>query len=167
MTKARTLLVTGIMIVLTALVATGAVATSGTAGTRSDSGNRLAGTWNVTLDRPAPLPPFKSLQVFTGRGAMIEMANESQASRTAQYGAWERIKGRLYAATGSFFRFDAQGNFIGSTKINRTIKLAPNGNRFRVVGRATVYDANGNVVASLPVRASGVRMQVERIPDVP
>jgi hypothetical protein len=40
---------------------------------------------------------------------MIEMANESQANRTAQYGAWERIHGRLYAATLTFYRFDPQG----------------------------------------------------------
>ena len=48
---------------------------------RPVSSNTLTGTWNVTVNRPAPLPPLKSVQVFTSSGALIEMANESQASR--------------------------------------------------------------------------------------
>ena len=69
------------------------------------------------------------------------MANESQASRTAQYGAWERIDGRRYAATALFYRFDPQGNFVGTTKINKTIELGKDGNTFQHIARVGVYDA--------------------------
>jgi hypothetical protein len=167
MTKVRTVLLTAVLIVMAALVVGGANATSAIAKTPSESGKQLTGTWNVTVDRPAPLPPLKSVQVFTSSGAIIEMANESQASRTAQYGAWERIGGRLYAASSIFYRFDPQGNFVGTTKINKTIELGPDGNTFQHIARVGVYDASDHLVSTVVGRASGQRMPVERISDVP
>ena len=167
MTKVRTLLATAVLVVLAALFGAGVIATSADAEPRSVSSNTLTGTWNVTVNRPAPLPPLKSVQVFTSSGALIEMANESQASRTAQYGAWERIDGRLYSATALLYRFDAKGNFVGTTKINKTIELGNDGNTFQHIARVAVYDANDKLVQSVVGRASGVRMPIERISDMP
>jgi hypothetical protein len=135
----------------------------GTAGATSErSGNQLAGTWTVTINRPAPLPPLASLQVYTGQGSMVESGNDSP-SRSPQYGSWERVGGREYAVTGVFFRFDPQtGASVGKQKINRTIELSEDGQSFTFQGRATIYDANDNVVvANVPVSGSGQRLQVE------
>ena len=136
-----------------------------TADATSDSaGNQLAGTWTVTVNRPPPLPTVASLQVYTSQGSMVESGNDS-ASRSPQYASWKRVGGREYAATGVFFRFDPQtGAFIGRQKINRTIDLAQDGQSFTFRARVTVYDANGNVVASVPGSGSGQRMQVEEQP---
>ena len=143
-------------------IAGGVIATAAAASSRS--GNQLAGTWTVTVNRPAPLPPLTSLQVYTGTGSMVESANDS-ASRSPQYASWQRVAGRGFAATGVFFRFDPQtGAFAGRQKINRTITLSGDGQRFTFQGRATVYDANGNVVATVPVSGSGQRLQVEAQP---
>ena len=68
--------------------------------------------------------------------------------------SWERIEGRLYAATGMHFLFNAQtGEFLGTRKINRTIELAQDGQSFSLIGRATTFDPGGNVLATLMVRA--------------
>ena len=154
-------------IVVAAVIATGAIATTGAASAGKASGNKLAGTWVVTVVRPAPLPALKSLQVYTKTGSMTEMANESPQTRTAAYGSWERIHGDLYAVTTVFFRYDASGNFIGSQKIDRTLELAPDGNTFKHVARVSVLDANGNVLGSFVARATGHRLAVDRIPDLP
>jgi hypothetical protein len=168
MTKVRTLLATAVLVVLAALFGAGAIATPALADPPSlSSDNTLTGTWTVTVDRPAPLAPLKSVQVFTSGGTMIEMANEPQAGRTAQYGVWERIEGRLYAATGTFYRFDAKGNFVGTTKINRTIELGPDGNTFQHIARVGIYDASDHLTSSVVAKASGVRMTIERISDAP
>ena len=45
--------------------------------------------------------------------------------------------------------------------------LADDGNTFRHVARVSALDANGNVVASFVARASGERMAVDRIADLP
>ena len=154
-------------IVVAAVIATGAIATTGAASAGKASGNKLAGTWVVTVVRPAPLPALKSLQVFSKTGSVIEMANESPQTRTASYGSWERIDGNLYAASALFFRYDAAGNFVGSQKIDRTIELAEDGNTFKHVARVSVLDANGNVLVGFVARASGERMAVDRIADLP
>ena len=150
-----------------AVIATGAIATTGAASAGKASGNRLAGTWVVAVNRPAPLPALKSLQVFTKTGSVIEMANESPQTRTASYGSWKRIDGHLYAASALFFRYDAGGSFIGSQKIDRTIEVADDGETFKHVARVTVLDANGNVLASFVARAAGERMAVDQIADLP
>jgi hypothetical protein len=138
----------------------GVIATAGATSERS--GNHLAGTWTVTINRPAPLPPLASLQVYTGRGSMVESGNDSSA-RSPQYASWKRVGRREYAATGVFFRFNPQtGAFLGKQKINRTIELSKDGQSFTFQGRSTVYDANGNVVASVPASGSGQRLRVEK-----
>ena len=145
-----------------ATVAGGSIATAGTAS--ESAGNQLAGTWSVTVNRPAPLPPLQSLQVYTGEGSMVESANDS-ASRSPQYASWVRVHGHEYAATGIFFRFDPQtGAFLGKQKINRTIVVSEDGQSFTFSGRATVYDANGNALATVPVGGTGQRLEVETQP---
>lgn len=140
----------------------GVIATAGATG--KNAGNKLAGTWMVTVNRPAPLPPLASLQVYTSEGSMVESGSESM-SRSPQYASWKRVRGREYAATGVFFRFNPQtGAFLGKQKINRTIDLAQDGQSFTFRGRGTTHDVNGNVVASFPVSGSGQRLQVEEQP---
>jgi long-subunit fatty acid transport protein len=106
------------------------------------------------------------LAALFGAGVIATSA-DAEPGRTAQYGAWERIDGRLYAATALFYRFDAQGNFVGTTKINKTIELGNDGNTFQHIARVGVYDANDKLVQSVVGRASGVRMPIERISDMP
>ena len=93
--------------------------------------------------------------------------NDSPATHTAQYGAWERIHGRLYAATGVFYRFNTAGAFIGSQKIDRTIELGPDGDTFNQISRVTVLDAGGTVLNTFIARVTGERMQIDQIPDLP
>ena len=150
------------------VVATTIVGTAATAGARQGHpDHHLAGTWVVTVNRPAPLPPLTSLQVFTSDGSVVENANEASASRIESYGTWERVEGRLYAASAQFFRFNAAGAHVSTMKIDRNILLSPDGDSFTHAGRATSYDLDGNVIASFPVVASGERMQINHIPDQP
>ena len=83
----------------------GVIATAGAA--HKSAGKQLAGTWTVTVNRPAPLPPVISLQVYTGEGSMVESGSDS-ASRSPQYASWERVGRREYAVTGVILRFDPQ-----------------------------------------------------------
>jgi hypothetical protein len=139
-------------------VAGGAIANANTGS--SSSGNQLTGTWTVTVNRPAPLPPLQSLQVYSRPGTMVESANDSPF-RSPQYGSWKKVHDHLYAATGVFFRFDPQGTLLGKQTIDRTIVLTDDGNSFTFSGRATIYDASGNVLARVPVGGSGERLEIQ------
>ena len=158
-----------LLVVAAVVMAAIGVGAASSAGASSlSAGNQLAGTWVVTVNRPAPAPPLTSLQVFTSDGSVIENANEASASRTESYGSWERIGNRLYAASAVMFRFDPQtGAHVATMKINRNIRVSADGQSLVQAARATTYDLAGNVIASFPVVATGERMQIEHIPDQP
>ena len=92
------------------------------------SGNQLAGTWVVTLPRPAPLRPLIVLQHWNADGTYLSYSGngtlgDSPAGRSNEFGSWERIEGRLYASSGSWLRYDTQtGAHIGSNRADRTIR---------------------------------------------
>jgi hypothetical protein len=141
---------------------------AGSASNRHASANGLAGTWVQTVNRPAPLPPLRSMQVINRGGTALETSNEPPGTRSPMFSTWKHIGGRLYAATGVHFLFDPHtGEFQGTRKINRTIELARDGQSLKTVARVTTMDPLGNVVGTFIARASAERMQLEVIPDLP
>jgi hypothetical protein len=165
MTRKRTALAALVSLVLTASIVFGDASTAGA--DDGDSGNRITGTWTATINLPAPAAPLRSLQTFSEGGGFVEMSNEPQASRTAQYGSWERISGRLYAATGLVFRYNPAGAHVATMKIDRTIRLSKDGQTMAWAARVTVTDPAGNVQQTFPVTSSAERLQVDRIADQP
>jgi hypothetical protein len=165
----KPLVATLVAVALMITVAAGASITSaGTTANAHGSPNGIVGAWKQTVNRPAPLPPLRSLQVINRGGTAVEMSNEPPGSRSPMFSTWKRIGGRLYAATGEHFLFNPQtGEFQGTRKINRTIELARDGQSFQAVARVTTFDPQGNVVGTLVARASAERIQLEPIPDRP
>lgn len=159
----RTLVAVAAVIAAIATSAAGAIAAGAGGSAAQRSANQLAGSWDVAVDRPAPLSDLRSLQTFTRDGSVIEIANGGTALRTPSHGAWKRITGREYASTMVFFRFDPQtGAYLGTQKINRRITLAPDGASYEGVGVSTLFDPAGNVVVSgLRAPETGIRIRVE------
>ena len=112
-----------------------------------------------------PLDLAAGLHVETA--ASSSTSEEPPASRTPQVGTWKQIGDHLYAATAVIFRFDPTGAHVATMKINRNIRVSEDGQSFTQAARATTYDLQGNVLASFPVTATGERIQVEQIPDMP
>jgi hypothetical protein len=133
---------------------------------KADAANDLTGAWVVVVQPPAPAPAIRSFQVFNEGGTWVEVSNEPQATRSPMIGAWERINGRLYAATGIHHRFDPQtGASVGWWKIDRTMELSPDGQSCAVVARVTMYNTAGNVLGSFMVSATATRLAVDGIPE--
>jgi hypothetical protein len=98
---------------------------------------------------------------------VIESANDTGA-RSPSYGSWELVKGRTYAASSVFFRFDPQtGVQVATHKLDRTIRLSNDGQTLTAVAHAVTTDMSGNVIADLLVPSTGERMPVVRIPNQP
>jgi len=159
---------------LAAVAAVIGVAAGAASGSPADTNaNQLAGTWVVTIPRPAPLRPIIVYQHWNSDGTYLSYSGngtlgDSPAGRSNEFGSWERVAGRLYASSGSFLRYDTQtGAHIGSTKIDRNLRLSDDGESLAVVGRVRVLDLDGNLIATALVHTSGVRMQIDRIPDEP
>jgi hypothetical protein len=153
------------VVALVAAIALSAVGTMGAAagGSAQSARNTLAGSWDVAVDRPAPLSDLRSLQTFTENGSVVEIANGGATVRSPSHGAWKRVAGRDYASTIVFFRYDPQsGAYLGTQKINRTITLSQDGKSFTGIGISTLFDPAGNVLVSgLQAPETGTRIEVE------
>ena len=125
-----------VAVAMTIAVAAGvAITPAGTASNGQASARGLVGTWTQTVNRPAPLPPLQSIQVFNRGGTGVETSNEPPGTRSPMFSTWKHMGGRLYAATGVHFVFSpATGEFQGTRKINRTMELAQDGQSFETVG---------------------------------
>jgi hypothetical protein len=157
-----------VVVALTLMVAAGASITSAGTTANTHTSNAFVGTWAQTVNRPAPLPPLRSLMIINRGGTGVEMSNEPPGSRSPLFFTWRHIGGRLYAGTGVHFLFNPQtGEFQGTRKINRTTELARDGQSSLTVARVTNYDTQGNVVGTLVARTSAERIELEPIPDRP
>jgi hypothetical protein len=155
------------------VVVASAVAAGGVAAAQQDNDHRngkraLVGTWDVTLTLPGA-PPGRVLATFNTGGTTVESAAASPSTRSASHGVWKRIGRDLFSVTRVFFRFNPQtGAYLGTTKVNATARVAPDGQTFAAVSLTELRDPAGNLVAGdLRGTATGVRMSVEQIPDRP
>ena len=155
-----------VLLALAAMVAAGAISASSGDDDGGHGANQLIGSWELTVDRGPVLPPVKALTTYTRGHSSVGTAN--LLTRGPSHGTWERVRGRLYADTHTFFRFDSTGTYLGTQSINQAIRLAPDGESYTSVAISYLYDTNGNlVVGGLRANITATRIHVERIPDQP
>jgi ABC-type transport system substrate-binding protein len=158
-------------LVVAAVVA--AVGFSSASSAASAEGLQLDGTWTVTVTRinppPGVAPIFKSLLSYTRGGVMIETSNTGTTRRGAALGQWERIGNNLFATSMWLFRFDpATGSSLGTQEIDRTMRLAPDGESFTAVAVIHLFDTGGNPVGDASHATEvGTRLTINPNPDQP
>ncbi len=127
----------------------------------------LTGAWIVTVDPPPDLPPglppFLSLQAYTGDGIVfVDGGPTGQA-----YGSWEPVQGprHTFAATAWFIRFNEETHQLEKERIDRTIVLAQDGKTFTFDAVVHVFDMNDQEHGQPGKRTgSGKRIPVIPIP---
>ena len=158
-------------IVLTVVVAFGAISASAGNERASAASPKLVGSWMQTVDRGPSLPPLKSLVSYNGGGTVVEIANGGATVRSPSHGAWKRIGNRKYGSTAVFFRYDpASGAFIGTLKLRHELELAQDGQSFSGVAIGELRDANGTLLPGSNTRRDLVtanRVNVEPLPAIP
>ena len=154
-----------------ALVAVGVIAAGAVSAARADDEPRsraLVGTWDVTLQLPGA-PPARVLATYNEDGTTVESAAAAPATRGSSHGAWERIGRDLFSVTRIFFRFNPQtGAFLGTTKVNASVRVASDGESFEAVSISELRDPAGAlIVGGLRGTATAMRVHVETIEDRP
>jgi hypothetical protein len=172
MTSKRPVIATIAVIVLAVVLAAGAISASAGNNRANHSGpNQLVGSWMVSVNRGAALPPLKSLQSYSRGHTVVEIANGGATVRSPAHGAWERVGGRTYGTTTVFFRYDpVSGAYLGTLTLRHELELAPDGQSFAGVAVGELRDVNGNILPGSNTRRDAVtaeRIDVEPIPAVP
>jgi hypothetical protein len=169
MRRKRAVVTATAMVALAVLVATAAVSASAAKSPpKASAAYSLVGTWDVTLSIRGH-PPGRVLATFAGDGTTVESAAAPGTIRGASHGVWERIEPSLFSVTRVFFRFNPQtGGFLGTQKVNATVRVAPDRKTFTAVSISEQRDPAGNlIVGGLRGTAQGARLEVEQIPDQP
>jgi hypothetical protein len=125
------------------------------------SGNKLSGTWNVTVTR-ATAPPgqpleFPLLYSFVPGGVALQSGSLTPY-RSLGHGTWQRDTGRSYTVALEFFRFDAQGVHLGSVRETIALELSADGDALTGTASFEILAVDGSVVAMGTTTLEGVRM---------
>jgi hypothetical protein len=78
---------------------------------------------------------------------------------TPEYGSWQREPGdQNYSFRDVELRYDGNGTFIGPLVLTADVNLTDD-NSFTYSATIQIFDANGNLIATLCGRATGTRFE--------
>ena len=159
MTKVKALLATAVLVVLAALFGAGVIATSAVAEAAAASSNTLTGMERHPIGS-APSRPSRS-RSFGGQAAHGERVRQAHGP-VRRLGANRRPTQCSRALfTASIPRESSRRHRRSTGPSSWVCRNKP------YISRVSVYDASDHLVQNVVAKASGVRMPVERISDVP
>ncbi len=126
----------------------------------------LTGAWTVqstvTNCNGTTLQNFSKLTAFSEGGTALETSTGLPPSqRTTAFGAWEHVYQNTFRYSLQFFRFAADGTYIGSTRANWMVTLGLFSNAYTADAQIQVILPNGTVVANLCGSETGMRFQLD------
>jgi hypothetical protein len=128
-------------------------------------GGRLQGTWDmqITLTDCSghTIRSFASLVVFMAGGTVTEASSgTAPALQTGGKGVWSHTADSNYAFRFKDFTFNTSNVFTGWVIITGETTVDATGNANAGPATVQVYDANGNLLATLCADAAGTRFQL-------
>ena len=121
-------------------------------GERWWSSDRIEGVWlaKVRLTNcatgatlPFPAATFDAMGVFASNGVFLNTDQNNPATKSSNFGNWERTGRHTYRFAFRLFRFDATGLLIGSQIVRHNVVLSHDGRSYTSSGGAEFYDVNG------------------------
>jgi hypothetical protein len=117
----------------------------------------LVGAWRTVVTQRScqtneALATLPGLFTFNDGGTMAEYGigpGSSPALRSPGHGTWEREHGwRDYSFAFTFYRYNASGAFVGSTRVTGVLELGSSGDDFATRSSIEVLDVNDAVIAT-------------------
>ena len=152
--------ISGVALAVILILAAAQIPASG----QNGKGNRIEGTWRVTLtirncQTGAEISTVPALNTFIPGGSMIGTPSQNPALLRAGHGVWEHNGGQSFTSTAIFFRYAPDGTFAGTQKVTRQIELAHGSDEFTSTDSFELADPNGNVVGSGCATGAGKRLE--------
>lgn len=118
---------------------------------------------NCDTGEVAPVPGLRGLFTFHQGGTASEYGigpGQAPALRSPGHGKWQREPGwQDYSYAFTFYRYDASGAFVGSTKVTSALVLHAGGDAFTSNSAIEVFDANDNLITTACATAAGTRFE--------
>jgi hypothetical protein len=124
-----------------------------------ESGQSLAGAWDVTINFNGQPPCRSAPAVATREGTII--ADSCSQNLGAWYGSWVRTGNRQFASTFIGNLYGPGGVVVGSYKVRASGPIDSSGNTFSGPFRTDLFDTVGKLVGSFTGTVTAKRIQVE------
>ena len=125
-------------------------------------GGQLVGTWLATITlNPAPPgdpPSFPAMRTFQRGGVAME-TSASTPYRSPSHGVWERLGDHSYAATFSFFRFNSQGQYVGTARVKLNLELEQDGDTYTGSAVFEIFNPSGALIVTGNTTEEGQRLE--------
>jgi hypothetical protein len=128
----------------------------------------IAGVWRTVVtpyncQTGQPIVTLSGLFTFNRGGTMSEYGigpGSSPALRSPGHGVWQREHGwKEYSFVFTFYRYNANGVFLGSQKVTAALQLGGGGDDFASRSAIEILDVNDNVIGTGCATAAGTRFE--------
>jgi hypothetical protein len=128
----------------------------------------IQGVWRTAVTQrncqtDEPISSLAGLFTFNAGGTMSEYGigpGGSPARRSPGHGVWQREHGwQDYSFAFTFYRYDANGVFLGSQKITAALELLPGGDEFAARSALEILDVNDKVIGIGCATSAGTRFE--------
>jgi hypothetical protein len=138
---------------------------------RAEAGQKLDGSWLVTIQPDGPAPAFHSLATYSPDGTVIASAlpvsaappglGTTRVHASASHGEWYRSGDRSFAVTFIALLADDGGVVVGTQKVSNSVTLDDGGNSLTSLFQATYTGPDGTTLAAFGGSTKANRIQVE------
>ena len=103
---------------------------------------------------------FPAMNTFATGGTMQEYGvGSAPAPRGPGHGVWKHVSERTFTSTFQFFRFSADGNYIGKAIGYRMMEVGDSGNTYTSTNTTDFYDTLGNFMFTGCAVEAGSRLE--------
>ena len=134
-------------------------------GKHSSGNGKIVGVWDVRVTRrdcqtgDAIGINSPVMNMFNSGGTLLETSSGLPTRRGPGLGTWQYVGGQSYSAVFRFFRYNADGSFAGTRRVERTIELSQDSNEFTAAASDEIFDANGNLLQSGCATETATRLE--------
>ena len=128
----------------------------------------IHGVWRTVVtpencQTGVPIVSFPGLFTFNEGGTMSEYGigpGSSPALRSPGHGVWQREHGwQEYSFAFTYYRYNANGVFVGSQKITSRLELGASGDDFITHSAVEAFDVNDVLISTGCVTTVGTRFE--------
>ena len=136
--------------------------------TSNASARTIRGVWRTAVtpyncQTGQPIVSLSGLFTFHQGGTMSEYGigpGSSPALRSPGHGMWQREHGwQEYSFAFTFYRYNASGVFLGSSKVTAALELGASGDDFASRSAIEILDVSGNLIGTGCATAVGTRFE--------
>jgi hypothetical protein len=120
----------------------------------------IVGLWHIRF-QVGDQTIQEAFQIWNVGGTEVHNPNVNPRTGSVCLGAWKEAEHRSFKLTHRVWRYDVNGNFLGTINLSETLILGHKGNTHSGSFTLDFYDPSGNFLFQVPGNVIGERISVD------